>query len=77
MDCAYLQMKGTAIMAKSFEPAFSVQNALKDATLVNEAAVRAGIQLDVAQAAAARLNRAVTRGHGDEDMAASYYASFE
>jgi len=31
----------------------------------------------VAQAASARLNRAVTRGHGDEDMAASYYASFE
>lgn len=77
MDCAYLQMKGNAIMAKSFEPAFTVQNALKDALLVNEAAVRAGVQLDVAQASAARLNRAVTRGHGAEDMAASYYASFE
>ena len=77
MDCAYLQMKGNAIIERSFPPAFTVQNALKDATLVNEAAVRAGVQLDVAQASAARLNRAVTRGHGDEDMAASYYASFE
>lgn len=76
-DCAYLQMKGNAIMAKSFEPAFTVQNALKDAVLVQEAAVHGGVQLDVAQAASARLNRAVTRGHGDEDMAASYYASFE
>ncbi|MFS8104636.1 NAD(P)-dependent oxidoreductase [Lentzea alba] len=77
MDCAYLQMKGSAIIERSFPPAFTVQNALKDATLVNEAAVRAGVQLDVAQASAARLNRAVTRGHGGEDMAASYYASFE
>ncbi|HEX8864423.1 MAG TPA: NAD(P)-dependent oxidoreductase [Lentzea sp.] len=77
MDCAYLQMKGNAIIDRSFPPAFTVQNALKDALLVNEAAVRAGVQLDVAQASAARLNRAVTRGHGDEDMAASYYASYE
>jgi 3-hydroxyisobutyrate dehydrogenase len=77
LDCAYLQMKGNAIIERSFPPAFTVQNALKDALLVNEAAVRAGVQLDVAQASAARLNRAVTRGHADEDMAASYYASFE
>ncbi|MET9628659.1 NAD(P)-dependent oxidoreductase [Lentzea sp. NPDC006480] len=77
MDCAYLQMKGNAIIDREFPPAFTVQNALKDALLVNEAAVRGGVQLDVAQAAAARLNRAVTRGHADEDMAASYYASYE
>ncbi|HEX7309435.1 NAD(P)-dependent oxidoreductase [Lentzea sp.] len=77
MDTPYLQMKGNAIIERSFEPAFTVQNALKDALLVNEAAVRGGVQLDVAQAAAARLNRAVTKGHGDEDMAASYYASRE
>ncbi|MEU0877600.1 NAD(P)-dependent oxidoreductase [Lentzea sp. NPDC005914] len=77
MDCAYLQMKGNAIIERSFPPAFTVQNALKDALLVNEAAVLANVQLDVAQASAARLNRAVTRGHANEDMAASYFASFE
>ncbi|GGU19596.1 NAD(P)-dependent oxidoreductase [Lentzea flava] len=76
VDCAYLQMKGNAIIERSFSPAFTVQNALKDAQLVNEAALRANVQLDVAQASSARLNRAVTKGHGDEDMAASYYASF-
>ncbi|WP_211335447.1 NAD(P)-dependent oxidoreductase [Lentzea flaviverrucosa] len=76
MDCAYLQTKGNAIIERSFPPAFTVQNALKDALLVNEAAVRANVHLDVAQAASARLNRAVTKGHGDEDMAASYYASY-
>jgi 3-hydroxyisobutyrate dehydrogenase len=77
IDTPYLQMKGGAIIARSFEPAFTVQNALKDALLVNEAAVRGNVRLDVAQAASARLNRAVTKGHGDEDMAASYYASYE
>ena len=77
MDCAYLQMKGNAIIARDFPPAFTVQNALKDALLVNEAAVRANVHLDVAQAASARLNRAVTKGHGAEDMAASYYASYK
>ncbi|WP_229904609.1 NAD(P)-dependent oxidoreductase [Lentzea cavernae] len=77
MDCAYLQTKGNAIIERSFPPAFTVQNALKDASLVNEAGVRANVRLDVAQASAARLNRAVTSGHGDEDMAASYYASYE
>jgi 3-hydroxyisobutyrate dehydrogenase len=77
MDCAYLQMKGNAIIERSFPPAFTVQNALKDALLVNEAAVLANVQLDVAQASSARLNRAVTKGHGDEDMAASYYASYQ
>jgi 3-hydroxyisobutyrate dehydrogenase len=76
MDCPYLQVKGNAIIERSFPPAFTVQNALKDALLVNEAAVLANVHLDVAQASAARLNRAVTKGHGDEDMAASYYASF-
>ncbi|MCP2245131.1 NAD(P)-dependent oxidoreductase [Lentzea aerocolonigenes] len=77
MDCAYLQMKGNAIIERSFPPAFTVQTALKDALLVNEAAVLANVQLDVAQASSARLNRAVTKGHGDEDMAASYYASYQ
>jgi 3-hydroxyisobutyrate dehydrogenase len=77
MDCAYLQLKGNAIIDREFPPAFTVQNALKDALLVNEAAVRANVHLDVAQASGARLNRAVTQGHGGEDMAASYYASFK
>ncbi|MDX8029878.1 NAD(P)-dependent oxidoreductase [Lentzea sp. BCCO 10_0856] len=77
MDCAYLQTKGNAIIEREFPPAFTVQNALKDALLVREAAVRAGVELDVAMASGARLNRAVTRGHGDEDMAAAYFASFK
>lgn len=77
MDCAYLQLKGNAIIDRAFPPAFTVQNALKDALLVGEAAERAKVRLDVAQASAARLGRAVSSGHGEKDMAASYYASYE
>lgn len=77
IDTPYLQMKGGAIIARSFEPAFTVENALKDARLVEEAAERANVRLDVAQAAAERLSRAVDGGHGDKDMAASYFASYE
>ncbi|MCZ9339671.1 NAD(P)-dependent oxidoreductase, partial [Streptomyces sp. TRM76130] len=37
---------------------------------------RGGVRLDGAAAGAERLARAVAQGHGDEDMAAAYYASF-
>ncbi|MET9226769.1 NAD(P)-dependent oxidoreductase [Lentzea sp. NPDC003310] len=77
IDTPYLQTKGGAIIERSFEPAFSAENALKDARLVAEAAQRAKVRLDVAQASGERLQRAVDGGHGDKDMAASYYASFE
>jgi 3-hydroxyisobutyrate dehydrogenase len=36
-----------------------------------------GVRLDVAAASAERLERAAAQGHGDEDMAAAYFASFE
>ena len=77
IDTPYLQMKGGAIINRSFEPAFTVENALKDARLVGEAAERANVRLDVAQASTERLSRAVDGGHGDKDMAASYFASYE
>ena len=75
-DCGYLQLKAKAILDRNLAPAFTVANAAKDANLVGEAAVLAGVQLDAASAAGARLNRAITQGHGDEDMAAAYFASW-
>jgi 3-hydroxyisobutyrate dehydrogenase len=36
-----------------------------------------GVRLDVVAAGAERFRRAVEKGHGDEDMAASYFASFD
>jgi 3-hydroxyisobutyrate dehydrogenase len=34
-----------------------------------------GVRLDVAAAGAERFRRATEQGHGDDDMAASYFAS--
>jgi 3-hydroxyisobutyrate dehydrogenase len=76
LDCGYLQVKANAILGRNLAPAFTVSNAAKDAGLVGEAAVLAGVELDAAHAAGARLNRAITQGHGDEDMAAAYFASW-
>ncbi|MCT7356386.1 NAD(P)-dependent oxidoreductase, partial [Streptomyces sp. 15-116A] len=45
--------------------------------LIVQAGERHGVRLDVAAAGAARLERAAAQGHGDEDMAAAYYASFD
>jgi len=76
LDLPYLQNKAKAILAEDWAPNFSVTNAAKDADLVVAAGRGAGVQLDVAAAAAARYHRAADAGHGDDDMAANYLASF-
>jgi 3-hydroxyisobutyrate dehydrogenase len=76
LDLPYLQNKAKAILAEDWAPNFSVTNAAKDADLVVAAGKGAGVQLDVAAAASARYHRAADAGHGDDDMAANYLASF-
>lgn len=77
LDSAYLQMKGNLIAERAFRPAsFAADNAAKDARLVMEAADEAGVRLDVARAGAERYQRTVDLGHADDDMAATYVASF-
>lgn len=76
LDNAYLRTKSQAILSNDFTTTFSVANAAKDAGLVVEAAAQAGVRLDVAAAGRQRLDRAAAAGHADEDMAASYFASF-
>jgi 3-hydroxyisobutyrate dehydrogenase len=53
-----------------------VRNAEKDTRLIGEAGEAAGVRLDVVAAAGERFRRAEAQGHGDEDMAATYFASF-
>ncbi|MFD8192720.1 NAD(P)-dependent oxidoreductase [Streptomyces wuyuanensis] len=77
LDNGYLRAKSAAILDGDFTPSFTVANALKDARLIVEAAGRAGLRLDLAEAGAARLERAERAGRGEDDMAASYFASFE
>ncbi|WP_433870093.1 NAD(P)-dependent oxidoreductase [Saccharopolyspora sp. CA-218241] len=74
-DSPYAHLKGTAILDGDYAPSFTVRGAFKDATLIAE--VTGGpLRLDVAEACRERFRRAVEAGHGDEDMAAAYFASF-
>lgn len=77
IDTPYLHLKGEAILERSLEPSFSLRLAGKDASLVLEAAERAGIDLALARAVQASFARAVELDHGEEDMAATYFATAE
>ncbi|MGW0818100.1 NAD(P)-dependent oxidoreductase [Streptomyces viridiviolaceus] len=78
LDMGYLRVKADLIRdGRLTPPQFAVTTAVKDARLIVEAGERGGVRLDVAAAGAERLARAAAQGHGDEDMAAAYYASFD
>ena len=78
LDMGYLHAKADLILNDRLSPAsFSVTTAEKDARLIVQAGRDHGIRLDVAAAGAERLHRAAAQGHAEEDMAASYYASFD
>ncbi|MEV5889399.1 NAD(P)-dependent oxidoreductase [Nonomuraea fuscirosea] len=77
LDSAYFQAKSKAILEGDFTPSFSVRNAEKDTRLITRAGETAGVRLDLVAAAGERFRRAEAGGHGDEDMAATYFASFD
>jgi 3-hydroxyisobutyrate dehydrogenase len=78
LDMGYLRAKAGLVLNEQLSPAqFAVTTAAKDARLIVEAGERHGVRLDVAAASAERLERAAAQGHGDEDMAAAYFASFD
>ena len=77
MDLPYLRLKAGAILKGDFSPSFTVDGAHKDLRLIVEAGERAGLRLDLAAAGAERFRRAAEQGHGGEDMAATYFASFD
>jgi 3-hydroxyisobutyrate dehydrogenase len=78
LDMGYLRAKAALVLEDRLTPAeFAVGTAAKDARLIAEAGRANGARLDVAQATAERLQRAAELGHGDEDMAAAYFASFD
>ncbi|MGW1075507.1 NAD(P)-dependent oxidoreductase [Streptomyces sp. NPDC002537] len=78
LDMGYLRAKAGLILSGEFAPpSFATETAEKDARLIVAAGERAGVRLDVAAAGAERFRRAAEQGHGREDMAASYFASFD
>jgi len=74
MDTPYAHIKGSAIIERNFAPSFSLAGAHKDAGLVLELAAEAGVEMAVTDAVRRHMARAVEMGHGDEDMAATYFA---
>ncbi len=76
LDAGYLRMKAAVIRSRDFTPSFSVATAEKDAELILAAAKQAGVHLHLTAAGAERFRRAMAEGHAQEDMAASYFASF-
>jgi 3-hydroxyisobutyrate dehydrogenase len=74
-DMQYAHWKGKLVLEREFPPAFALRLARKDAGLMLEAAREAGLELPLLAATAERFDRAIGRGHGDEDVAAVYYAS--
>ncbi|WFB11803.1 NAD(P)-dependent oxidoreductase [Streptomyces sp. LX-29] len=77
LDNGYLRVKAQQILTGDLTPSFATATAEKDARLIVAAGERTGVRLDLAAAGADRFHRAVSQGHGLDDMAASYYASFE
>lgn len=76
LDLPYARLKGAAMIKHSFEdPAFKLALARKDAELILEAASSVGLELPILDAVTARLRRAEADGHGEEDMAATYWVS--
>ena len=75
IDTPYLHVKGEKILGGELSASFRLELACKDANLVVEAADGAGVHLPLPRVARERFARAVDLGHGDEDMAATYFAS--
>lgn len=74
LDSAYAQTKGKAMVDRSFQPAFKLSLATKDAGLVRDAMARHDLDLPVLTAIRERLEQGAP-DHGDEDLAATFLTS--
>jgi 3-hydroxyisobutyrate dehydrogenase len=77
LDLPYLRLKAGAILSGDHTPSFTVSGGLKDARLIVAGAEKTGVRLDIAPAVVERLARTEAKGHGGEDLSASYLASFD
>jgi 3-hydroxyisobutyrate dehydrogenase len=76
LDLPYARIKGAMMATGSFDDvSFSLSLARKDAQLARAAGDAAGIELPALDGALARMLEAERRGHGDEDIAATYRVS--
>ncbi len=76
LDLPYARIKGAMMTERSFDDvSFALSLARKDTELALAAAADAGIELPALVGALTRERAAEADGHGDEDMAATYWAS--
>jgi 3-hydroxyisobutyrate dehydrogenase len=73
-DSAYAQLKGPAMLAGRFSPAFALDGALKDLGLIAAAAEGNGLPDGLVAAVREAYRSASEAGHGEEDIAAVYAA---
>ena len=71
----YAELKGRMMIEREFPPAFPLRLVAKDAHLVRAAAEKAGLEQRVIPAVEELVSTALEQGHGDEDMAAAYFAA--
>jgi len=74
LGAPYADLKGRMMMEADFPPSFALHLAHKDVRLVLEAAGDCDMPLPLAGTMAQQFGRATQLGHGDEDLAAVYYA---
>ncbi|GAA4540035.1 NAD(P)-dependent oxidoreductase [Pseudonocardia xishanensis] len=70
LDSGYAQLKGKAMLAGEYPPAFPLDGALKDSGLIGDALAGSGVDPSVMRALHDRFRAASEAGHGEEDMAA-------
>jgi 3-hydroxyisobutyrate dehydrogenase len=74
VDAPYLHIKGEAIIDGQFVTSFAVDGAVKDTGLIAAAMRESGTDAAVMEAVGAQYRKAAEAGHGEEDMAAIFYA---
>jgi 3-hydroxyisobutyrate dehydrogenase len=75
MGPPYAQLKGKAMIERSFDPSFTLSLAAKDAALVADAAAAAGMDLPLPGLVRDQMRKAIDAGHGELDMAATFLAA--
>lgn len=73
-DSAYARVKGRAMLAGDFTPAFGMDGGRKDLGLIADAARAAGVSEDLVRGVRALFDRAGENGHDGDDIAAVYTA---
>ena len=74
VDSPYLHIKGDAMITGQYATAFAVDGAVKDTGLIAAAMRESDTDATLMEAVAAQYRKAAESGHGEEDMAAIYYA---